>query len=288
MISKRFGISSDIPIKNDFPMKSRTALSYVFQDLSQRYYIQQESIVLELNRIGRFTKNDLNGINEKGFINQVGVRLAKIKWHEVFVFCERVYEKYLQSCGWESNENYVSLEEARNYYSKEINQILQEDNISFYFKDGLFQREGHSQTMKSIERAGLVLSDPKLDKVKKHFNKAIRFFNNRPEADKENCIKEAICALEACVEILTGKKVSSDFGKVINQLKGNNDRQIPPPIAECIIKIHSYRGSGEGVAHAALQGNRVLMEDTELVLSLVASFITYLVSLFKPVEDIPF
>ena len=56
-----------------------------------------------------------------------------------------------------------------------------------------------------------------------------------------------------------------------------------------MIKLHGYRGSGRGVAHAALEGNRVSEIDAELVLSLTAAYITYLVDLFPDSEDeIPF
>ena len=69
---------------------------------------------------------------------------------------------------------------------------------------------------------------------------------------------------------------------------GNVPGQIPPPIAESMLKIHAYRGSGQGVSHAALQGNRVEQAEAELTLSLVASYVTYLVSLYPREDEIPF
>jgi hypothetical protein len=132
------------------------------------------------------------------------------------------------------------------------------------------------------------LAAPRLEKVKNHYNKARRFFDARPIPDLENCVKEALCALEACIEIVASKNASKEFEKAIRQLQGNNTNQIPSPIGEGMIKLHSYRGSGQGVAHASLQGNRVALVDAELVLSLVATYITYFVDLFPPTEDIPF
>ena len=56
-----------------------------------------------------------------------------------------------------------------------------------------------------------------------------------------------------------------------------------------IIKLHAYRGSGQGVAHAALAGTKVSELEAELVLSLVASYITYLTDLLlRPEDENPF
>jgi hypothetical protein len=95
--------------------------------------------------------------------------------------------------------------------------------------------------------------------------------------------------LEACLEILTQKPASKDFTKVVKQLQGNAIDEIPPPVAEGMIKLHGYRGSGQGVAHAALAGTKVSELEAELVLNLVASYITYLVDLFShPEDEVPF
>ncbi len=81
---------------------------------------------------------------------------------------------------------------------------------------------------------------------------------------------------------------SKDFTQVVKQLRGNDPGQIPAPLVEGMIKLYAYRGSGKSVTHAALQGNRVSEVEAELVLNLVASYVTYLVDLFPQLEDIPF
>jgi hypothetical protein len=288
MVTQRLGIPLGKPILNDFPEKSRQALANVLYDLSRRQFIFEGEIWYELVRISRSKTDDLENLQINIFPHLVFDRLRNLKWYEVMVFCERVNELYLHSVPENFQEAAISLEEVRSIFIREINQILQEDNIAFSFEDGQFKRRGHPQTQKAIERAGAVLSDPNLEKVKTHFNKSLQFFNIRPKPDNENGIKEALCALEACIEILTEKKASSDFDKAISQLEGNGSRQIPPPIGESMKKLFGYRGSGEGVAHAAIKGNRVSPIEAELVLSLVASYITYLVDLFPSEEDIPF
>ena len=82
--------------------------------------------------------------------------------------------------------------------------------------------------------------------------------------------------------MLTNLSASNDFTKTIKQIQGNDVKQIPPPIAESIIRLYAYRGSGQGVAHAAPNGNKVTEIEAELVLNLVASYVTYLVDILSP------
>jgi len=289
MLTQRLRISVGKLIDNDFPQKTRTALSYLMDDLKEHSYLSDEkSIIRELNRIGCFVNKDISEIKDQTFINRVYARLQKLEWFEVLIFCERVYDKFLIEVVSEFSDYYVPLDKVREYYLKEINNILVEHNLAFTFQDGIFKRIGKAQTQKNISKAGLVLLNPRLDQVRYHFNKALVFFNQRPNSDAENCVKEALCSLEVCVKIFTEQRFSQDFDKVINQLKGNQLGKIPSPIAEAIKKIYAYRGSGQGVAHGSINGSRVLPVDAEVILSVVAAFITYLSDLFSMSDEIPF
>lgn len=283
---QRMGIDQGKPIENDFPKSARTALTYLLVDLDDKgYLIDKKRVLRELNRIGRLTSDGNDTTKDKNpvFVNELASHLYRLNWYQVYSFCERIYTNFLMD-----DPFGYSIQDVQQYYSQEINTILDEENIAFHFVNAQFHRRGRAQTQKAIERVGSVLSNPTLSVVRNYYNKARKFFDQRPNADFENCVKEALCSLEACVEILTGKRASKDFEKSIKQLLGNNDKQIPSPIGEGMIKLHAYRGSGQGVAHAAIQGNRVSSLDTELVLSLTASYITYLVDLYLPKEDVPF
>lgn len=276
------------PVDNDFPNRAKIALGYVIVDLQEKgYLVGEKDILLELNRIGRLTSADI-GSEGKGFINRVASRLQLLEWDQVYLFCERTYENLLNPAGEFLDGWYISIDEVRQYFEKEVNQILDEENLLFNFENGRFHRKGHAQTQRAFEQVGRWLPDERLLQVKHHYNKARYFFNLLPKSDTANCVKEALCALEACIEILTGKPASKDFNKIIKNLMGNDPEQIPPPIAESMLKIHAYRGSGQGVSHAALQGNRVEQAEAELTLSLVASYVTYLVSLYLREDEIPF
>jgi hypothetical protein len=280
--------SSSRPIDSDFPASARNALAYVLTDLNEKgFLVGEHDVILELNRLGRIPMGDLPEADGRIFNNALASRISRLAWDQVYRFCERVYSKLLKGT-WDGYEEIMSIESVRYYFANEVNLILEEENLAFHFVDGGFQRRGRAQTQKSLERVGAVLSDPRLEVVRSHFNKARRFFDSRPLPDSENCVKEALCAMEASIEVLTSRSAAKDFEKSIKQLLGNAPNQIPPPIGESIIKLHAYRGSGQGVSHAATQGNRVSPIDAELVLSLVAAYITYFVVVFPTNEEVPF
>ncbi|MBI1879932.1 MAG: hypothetical protein HYR94_17215 [Chloroflexi bacterium] len=142
-----------------------------------------------------------------------------------------------------------------------------------------------SGKVKQFDEIKSLLDENNLHEAQSHFAKAVRFLDDEIDLNHENCIKEAICALEASVEKLTGKPASKDFAKVIKQLQGKELGQIPPTIANGIIQLYGYRGDGKAIAHAALQGSSVSGKEAELVLNLVASYISYLHDLYSHDEN---
>jgi hypothetical protein len=274
-------------VYNDFPTNARIALDYMLDGMNQKGYITGlGDLELELKRIGRFITNDFERVKGTATIFRPFDLLYELEWHQVFEFCERIYARFLKDV--ELYDRWIYLDEVRQFFSEEINLILDEENLAYHFENGVFVRRGRAQTQKTLERVGTVLSDPKLDKVRKLFNKARGEFDRRPEPDTENCVKDAICALEVCLQILTGKPAGKDFPATIRQSAGNGSRQIPSPIIESMVKLHSYRGSGVNVSHGTLDGNKVTELEAELVLSMVATFITYLVDLMPAEDEIPF
>ncbi|MBC8493050.1 MAG: hypothetical protein H8D43_04615 [Chloroflexi bacterium] len=296
---QRFGLDQSKPIDNDIPRSARVALAHLIADLTSKEYLEgsrqwNRPVLDELFRCGRFTSQDFEFEQSTPFLEVVVESLARMEWWQVYTFFERVYERLLIAVGYFEEKidewvETVTLSDVREYYTDELNIILAEENIAYHFVNGQFQRRGRAQTQKSIQRVGMVLTVPALSGVRNHYNRARQFFDERPEPDTKNCIKEALCALEACLEVLTDKPASKNFTKILRQLQGNEPRQVPSPIVEGMIKLHAYRGSGQGVAHAALGGSKVSELEAELVLNLVASYITYLVDLLsQPQEEIPF
>lgn len=293
---QRFRVETSKPLEQQFPETGRLALAYLTVELHKMGSIRgydASAMLDELLRTARSTYADLDLYENTPLFEKITTILKHMEWWQVYTACERLYEKHVDAAGYlGDNDNFIETRnkaETQSYFEDEINNILNEENISYQFVRGQFQNRGRAQTQKSVQRVGSVLLDPRLSPVLQHYNKAQKFFNQRPEPDGKNCVKEAVCALEATIHVLTNSTESIDFTKAIKGLQGNGTRQIPPPIAEGIIRLYAYRGSGQGVAHAAPQGNKVTEIEAELVLSLVASYVTYLVDLLAyPDEEIPF
>lgn len=292
--NQRFGVQIKRPIDDDFPGTARIALFSLIDSLVDRDYILNnpwEKLRIELLRTGRIEYKD---IDQSNYIFDCRNILSEMEWFRVYIFCERLYENLLCPRGY-CNEYDIfieteSLEQVREYYTKELNNLLLEENIAFKFEMGEFIKPGRAQTNKNTIGANSVLIDPKLHNVKMHYIKAQKYFNQKPEPDNENCIKEAICALESCLDILSGEPISKDFTKNIKKFGGSKEDKIPMPIIDSMIKIYSYRGAGIGIAHGNVTGLRVTNIETELILSLVATYITYLVDHFEFLrgDTIPF
>jgi len=186
---QRFGLTDKKPIHDDFPESARVALVYLIEDLwSKNYIISNENTQSwritfnELYRVGRTLESDAhwNSTQEELFW-----LIKKMDWFKIFTFCERVYSRLL------TKVDSVSLEEVQEYFSLELNQLLMEENIDYKFEIGQFERKGRLQTQKSINKMGSVLSDSSLIDVRRHYNKALKFFNQTPEADYSNSVADA-------------------------------------------------------------------------------------------------
>lgn len=294
---QRFGISPKAPIDADFPPSTRSALMFILQRFAENSAIRTDIssnrwkvIFVELLRTAKRNFEEVGRGIGAAHCHEL---LAKLEWYQVYTFCERIYDSLISETSYYDQERderiiQISLEENRNRFESELNTLLSEENIGYVFEQGEFRRPGRPQTQKNVSRVNAVLSDPALHTVKTHYIKAYNFFSNK-NPDYENAVKEALCALEAAIEIKSGQKVSKDFARQVMTLSGIEPNQIPTPIVQAMVKLHAYRGAGTGVAHGSTEGLKVTGTEAELILSLAAAFITYTVEFYDYLEpEIPF
>lgn len=291
---QRLGLKVGKPISDDFPESARIAFIYLLEDLVRRNYILGSNYSSSwqniFNEIYRTARKIQPNENWPSYQDEMEWLLSSTEWSKIFTFIERLYNRLLIE-GYDSEDHRIvaTKDEVEKYFSEEMNALLFEENLDYRFKDGQFERTGRYQTQKSIKRMGTVLSSSSLAIVRQHYNKAIKFFTNIEEPDYKNCIKEALCALESCIELTTGKPASKNFTKSLKDLQGNGKTQIPPQIAESMIKIFAYRGDGQGVAHSAPHGSKTTELEAELILNLTAAYITYVVDLYPSnIDEVPF
>lgn len=291
---QRLGLKAEKSISNDFPDSAQVALIYLLEDMVNRNYIVGSDNATSwnnlLNGIYRIARLMQPNENWPSYQDELKWVLTSTEWSKIFNYCERVYSHLLVEVSDLKEQQIIATkQEVEKYFTDEMNILLSEDNFDYRFKNGQFERAGRLQTQKSLKRMGAVLSSSSLSIVRQHYIKAVKFFNNIEDPDYKNSIKESLCALELCIELTTGKPASKNFTKSIKELEGNGKSQIPPQIAESIIKVFAYRGGGQGVAHAAQNGSKTTKLEAELILNITAAYITYIVDLFpENVEEVPF
>lgn len=287
--NQRFG--ADLigrPLDKEVPASARMGLIGILSKLIDQGYIPGwYSLVREALLVARRLKQEFESTGDEEICTAV---IKELAWDKFYVFCEKVYKTLQPEQYWEDQLNdYVAvgtLEESQRHFTDEMNEFLAEENLAYEFMEGAFQRRGRPQTQKNLQRVSAVLADPRYAQARNHYNRAVKFFNERPAADVQNCITEAVGALESFTEILFGKNAAEGFDDVVRSKQGNLEGQIPPSIGESIIKLRAFRGDAQ---EAALEGGFAGGIEAELVLSLVASYITYLRDRFPPKEEeVPF
>lgn len=277
---QRLGFRDKKLVDSDFPKTARIALFNVLQELVRQRKIDTLYVLLyELRRTCRMHEQQEVARNATPDM-RLRTLLERADWMDVFSFCERIYEKLL-SHDWVNRRGHVirSTVDVRADFEAEMNQILAEENIAFEFRTGEFVRPGRPHTQKVISEAHKVLRLPELEGANLHYTKAIRFFSRAIEPDFPNAVKEAVSSLEAAAKGLFPEFRKLDLDKLLRRLQGTDDASIPPTIVNSIRSVYAFRGSAALVAHGGASGGDVSAHVAELVISLCATFITYLAGL---------
>ncbi len=102
--------------------------------------------------------------------------------------------------------------------------------------------------------------------------------NQRPEPDEENCVKDAVGALEAVANIVAGT-AGVQLNTMLNQEPFRSG--IHPTIRQSIEKIYAYRGAAPGVGHGQVGPSVVGVSEAIWVLATTAATIIYFVAKFS-------
>ncbi|MSQ33079.1 MAG: hypothetical protein EXR60_01450 [Dehalococcoidia bacterium] len=159
-------------------------------------------------------------------------------------------------------------------FPRDVNYLFQDHGLGYEIRELRVERVGSTFVDKGVERARVLLQDPRFAGPDQQFQRALGAFNTRPEPDCANAIKDAVGALEGTARIVTGdlKSTLSDILKANQTLKS----MVAPQLYPIFEKIYAYRGAEEGVAHGQTQSLALSVEDAELIIGVCASLIIYL------------
>lgn len=169
------------------------------------------------------------------------------------------------------------LEDLRDDFENEVNLILRRNFVGYELRNGQIERAGASVADAAVAEARGILRDSRFEGPNDQFLKAVAFYSQRPEPDEENCVKEAVGAVEGVARILLQNDsiLLSDAAKELVK-RG----KVPVTLRKVFDGIYAYRGDAEGVGHGRTSAPEVSIEHAELVLNSSAALIVYLARLY--------
>ncbi len=141
----------------------------------------------------------------------------------------------------------------------ELNRILERENSGYRLNANCqLVPISNQQELAEVSEA----QHSKLDMVALHMNKAVACFADREKPDYDNSIKEAVSALEALAQKITGEK--GTLGALIKKL------DLHPSLREAVSKLYGYTSDG-GIRHAKKAGDPDADFDTAKFVIVTAS-----------------
>ena len=217
--------------------------------------------------------------------------MVSFRWHEVFdliefLFTEVSYYDYDESeREWAVFPNKIG--DARYKYTKDINHLLSSENIGWKLKKGWLERQGSELLdREKIEKVKKLLLNPDFEGPNMQFNKALYFFSRRPKPDLENCLKEAVCALEGLCRILLKDK-NITLGDATNLMVGK--KIIRKPLDKTFHALYGFVSTEPGSRHGAHILSSIDIAEAEFVLYNSAVCMLFLADKFSvsPAQEVP-
>lgn len=274
---ERFAPQKDLQAHNHLPGWVREAITNEIRDFIQKDALPGVS-TLDLyplfkpyiwKILNRPPPNSPLGGPFRYYIPEV---LAQCSWYQCYDVLEEISRLIGQQLG----------EEDLKEFSERINAILAIEGIPWKLEQGKVIRTLSPQIAEQINEVRILLTDPKFKGPDEQFAKAIEHLNKHPDPDEENCVKDAVGALEAVANIIAGTS-----GKQLNELLREEPFKsgIHPIIRQAIEKVYAYRGAAPGAGHGQVGPSVVKIEEALWVLATSTATILYFVHKFhKPVS----
>ncbi|MDP2935755.1 MAG: hypothetical protein Q8O86_04620 [Dehalococcoidia bacterium] len=189
--------------------------------------------------------------------------INKCEWWQFYDICEEMYKVALK----------YGNKEGGGIFAQRANALFAREGVAWRFSGGSIERAYNPLVAETLEQARTLLQDPKYEGADEHFQKALDHLNRRPEPDKENCVKDAVGAVEATARIICGDpkaKLSDILGK--EPFRSG----IHPTLRVAIERLYAYRGDVGGVAHGQVGPSQVGIEEANWALTMAAATILYL------------
>lgn len=185
--------------------------------------------------------------------------IYECEWWAFLDICEKVIE--------------LAPPDLKAQIESDIDGMMAKTGMQWQIRDGRVEWRGWTPlfAQRVSKTRSLLRADPKFQGPAEQFEKAYKHLSTCPP-DAENCIKDAIGAIEGVARIIQGS--SEPLSKLLDPIAKRFG--IHPAIKEAISKLYAYRGDEQGIAYGATQPLKVGTEEAELVLHCSVAIIVYL------------
>lgn len=187
--------------------------------------------------------------------------INKCDWWEFFEICEYAHAVIVE---------YTSRAEE---FEIENNKLFAHDLMAWKFEEGKIVPARPDEVAKIFEQAKGLLAETKYAGPNEQFRKANGHLSEKPEPDTENCVKDAVGALEGVANIVTGQPNQTLGGLLSN---GYLRPLLPDKLHGVFERLWAYRSSEPGVGHANTGTSTVGVEEAEWVLAMCATSMVFL------------
>ncbi len=138
-------------------------------------------------------------------------------------------------------------------FQKQCNAILAAEASAYRFVHGRISLLTRDEEIEEVDRVlEEAKADPRLDAVYKHLKDAVDKLGNRPNPDFRGCGDDAIDAVEAACQLVSGSP-SATLTDGLNALESRGV-VIHPALRQGFIKLYGYAGDSDGLRHALKPG----------------------------------
>jgi hypothetical protein len=192
----------------------------------------------------------------EGNMHMIRQLFREVEWWEVYDLCETL----------------VRVARKPEVVAQRIEAIFAQENLPYVMTvNGIDWRYCKPAAGAIAETMRLLIQQPEFQGPARQWQKALRHLASRPP-DTENCIKDAVSAVEGVTRILSGREAET-LSALIMPLSREIDMH--PALAGIAAKLYAYRGDEQAVAHGAVEAPKDLTAEAELTLHTCAALIVY-------------
>jgi len=191
-----------------------------------------------------------------GDMSQIRALLQALEWWEFYDVCEEL----------------VRLSGKPEQVAEEIDSVFRLEGLPYTITSGGIEWRLSQPAADAAQAARQLLQAKDLAGPSTQWEKAQGHLARRPP-DPENCIKDAVGALEGVARILAGKPADT-LGHLIRPLAVQ--LRMHSALANAVSNLYGYRGDEQAIAHGATTALQDLIAEAELVLHWCAAAMVYL------------